>query len=72
MAKLTRKMEQELDSMLSGANQGLRYDLRDYLNIAIPAFRAHASYYRLSLTRRQLQAHIDTLSDLITTKVHHP
>lgn len=70
MAKLTQKMLGELGSIKAAANEGLPATLRDYVNIAVPAFVSYAHTYRLCLTRKDLQAHIDTLSDLITTKVH--
>jgi hypothetical protein len=70
MADLTAKMQKELDGIVAAANEGLPAQLRDFVLIAVNGFRMHVAYYNSHYKRKQLQAHIDTLSHLITLGVH--
>lgn len=70
MAHLTSKMQDELDALLSAANGGLPADLKAYIEMSVDLLRHFTASYSDAYTRKELQGYIDTLSDLIDTKVH--
>jgi hypothetical protein len=70
MAYLTKAMERELDDLLNAACAGLPASLKSFIEMSVLNLRSRCNWKPDAYTRAELQAYIDTLIDLIDTKVN--
>jgi hypothetical protein len=70
MAQLTKEMERQLESLLDAAAGGLPAYLKDFIGMSVSCLRTRVVAFPALHTRSELQAYIDTLIDLIDTKVN--